>query len=686
MLCSTCDAVDFDDLHYEWNVSGYAHHRSFAELATCTNCRFCSAIHDTIRNAPQLSQESDESWRLLPLFLRLIPSSDAIGTEDDLSNLLVSARAPPEEGGREVYLAMFGLYLDRTGPEWETGERDPTRRTSRQGIRGRPVSAFSNSDDCFRLLEMWLKRCLEDERSQNSHFVPTRTIDVGPADDSQHPRLVVHDSCQKPFPWITLSHCWGGSSPLTTNSDTLAEWTGSGIPMPLLPPTFRDAVLITRRLGYRHLWIDSLCIIQDSREDWEHEALRMGDVYRHGQLNISASAARNCHDGIFAKRDNPIWFSSAVRLPFKSARLGVGLEHRSWMYVRAGRWDSFREEVTGAESTLASRGWVLQEAVLSPRTIHYSHRQMLWECDHGTFAEGRVDSLAHPAAKSMFFPSAPGLWSHKMLLPTWLLGAEDNEAEVHALWVKTVENYSARALTVPTDVLPALAGVASVFDARLNDLYMAGLFRGNLIPTLLWKTDSPVERRPGAPLPSWSWASVVGKVSFEINYSSNSIAPAVTGTTTATIIDPPPPHPEVQVSRLQQLTNVNMSPLVLEGYVLEGREMVAKNYQVVIDSTPWWDFDKPILQSFIDISAPVTRHIVLLHLGIWEWHWVGGSNSRLDRTYGGLLLEATDEKMTSYRRIGIALLKARNTRRYAVLNTQDEETIRGWKRRSLVIV
>ena len=123
MLCRTCDALDFDELHYEWNVSGYAHHRSFVELAACTNCRFCSALHDTIRNSPQLSQESDKSWHLLPLFLRLIPSSDGTGTDDDLSGLLVFATAPSEEGGRQVHLAMFGLYLDRTGPEWETGER-----------------------------------------------------------------------------------------------------------------------------------------------------------------------------------------------------------------------------------------------------------------------------------------------------------------------------------------------------------------------------------------------------------------------------------------------------------------------------------------------------------------------------------------------------------------------------------
>jgi hypothetical protein len=357
-----------------------------------------------------------------------------------------------------------------------------------QGIKGRPVSAFSNSDECCRLLQMWLQRCLEEQSPEQSSFIPTRTIDVGPPDGTQEPRLVVHPTNSASFPWVTLSHCWGGSSPLTTNAETLREWTDSGIPMLLLPPTFRDAVSITRRLGYRHIWIDSLCIIQDSREDWDREALFMGDVYRYGELNISASAARNCHEGIFAKRNSPASFSSAVRLPFRSARLKVGLDHQEWMYVRAGNWDSFREQITGAESTLASRGWVLQEALLSPRTVHYSRRQMFWECKHGTFAEGRVGPLARPSARSMLLAPAPGLWSHKMILPTdapreELTSADGDkkEMEVYACWLQVVENYSARQLTVPTDVLPALAGAASNFQRRLNDSYLAGLFRGHLL-------------------------------------------------------------------------------------------------------------------------------------------------------------------------------------------------------------
>ncbi|KAK0620615.1 heterokaryon incompatibility protein-domain-containing protein [Immersiella caudata] len=697
MLCSLCEALDFDKLHYEWSPSGYAHHGSFAELAACTNCRFCGALHDTIKGGPQLggSVKGDDSWRTLPLFLRVIPTSDAIGTEDDVSNLLVFAQAPPEQGGNPVYLAMFGLLVDRTAAEWKTGERDLERCKHAQGIKGRPVSAFSNADECFELLRMWLHRCLEEQSPQESPFVPTRTVDVGPPDGTQEPRLVVHPTNSAPFHWVTLSHCWGGSSPLTTNAGTLQEWTDSGIPMLLLPPTFRDAVSITRRLGYRHLWIDSLCIIQYSREDWEREALRMGDVYRYGELNISASAAHNCHEGIFSKRDNPASFSSAVRLPFRSARLNIGLGHREWMYVRAGKWDSFREQITGAESTLASRGWVLQEALLSPRTVHYSRRQIFWECEHGTFAEGRVDALARPSARSMLLAPMPGLWSHKMVLPTHaprevLTSAEEEKdmVETYASWLQVVENYSARQLTVLTDVLPALAGAASVFQVRLNDSYLAGLFRGPLLESLLWraKTGTPVTQRPGANLPSWSWGSIVGGVTFEVSYSSNVLSPVLVGSATAKIIQADTFLPNGETSPPHHLSSVDGGRLVIQGHIVEGAELVARNYRSAIDSLPPSDSESRTLQSFIDTEAPVARHIILLHLGIWQWVWNRGSRSRYDRTYGGLLLQATDESRTTYKRIGIAMLKVRDGTGYRELTPNDEEVVRRWERRSVAVV
>lgn len=60
-----------------------------------------------------------------------------------------------------------------------------------------------------------------------------------------------------------------------------------------LPPLFQDAIIITRQLGLRYLWIDSLCIIQDSLRDWETEAAKMASIYQNSYVTISATDASN---------------------------------------------------------------------------------------------------------------------------------------------------------------------------------------------------------------------------------------------------------------------------------------------------------------------------------------------------------------------------------------------------------
>lgn len=64
-----------------------------------------------------------------------------------------------------------------------------------------------------------------------------------------------------------------------------------------LPQTFLDAVLLTGGLGLRYLWVDSLCILQDSREDWAHEAPLMASVYGNAYVTIAADAAKNTNAG-----------------------------------------------------------------------------------------------------------------------------------------------------------------------------------------------------------------------------------------------------------------------------------------------------------------------------------------------------------------------------------------------------
>jgi hypothetical protein len=110
----------------------------------------------------------------------------------------------------------------------------------------------------------------------DTQFRPRRLIEVGRRGKS--PRLIETSShggdCSK---YLALSHCWGKEMPeiATTKLSTLNE-RKAGITFRRLPQTFRDALTVTRGLDIQFLWIDSLCIVQDSAEDWQRESAVMG--------------------------------------------------------------------------------------------------------------------------------------------------------------------------------------------------------------------------------------------------------------------------------------------------------------------------------------------------------------------------------------------------------------------------
>lgn len=149
------------------------------------------------------------------------------------------------------------------------------------------------------MAQYWLKKCLETHDSlcqvADDLPLPTRVLDVG-LHESNLVTLYIPNG--QHGQWLTLSHCWG-SSHLATNTKSNHESQCAEIMISTLPQTFRDAIYITRRLGYRFLWIDSLCIVQDSLIDWQVESVKMNTIYSNAVLNISADAAADSSEGIF---------------------------------------------------------------------------------------------------------------------------------------------------------------------------------------------------------------------------------------------------------------------------------------------------------------------------------------------------------------------------------------------------
>ncbi len=142
--------------------------------------------------------------------------------------------------------------------------------------------------------------------------------------------------------YLTLSHCWGSFMPKRLLKSTLEPMKRS-IRFDELSKTFQDALAVTRQLGMRYIWIDSLCIIQDSDEDWRRESAQMGHIYASSHCNLAATSAADGSEGLFFDRDtlplqplrvevgpktfnvvhNALWGRNVESAPLNRRRLGV---------------------------------------------------------------------------------------------------------------------------------------------------------------------------------------------------------------------------------------------------------------------------------------------------------------------------------------------------------------------------
>lgn len=203
--------------------------------------------------------------------------------------------------------------------------------------------------DCLR----GHRACVPQDRPP---FLPTRLIDV-----SFFPALRLintHALRTEPVRFAALSYCWGNSMP-EEGKTTLANLGARqrSIDYETLPKTLRDAIEVTRSLEIPYVWIDALCIVQDSYPDWEREAATMGQVYSNATLTIAAAASDHCDGG----------FLHAFRQQNPHRRSNPQPPDSDWIDTFSG-------------NPLLRRGWTLQERELSSRIIHFTATQALWEC------------------------------------------------------------------------------------------------------------------------------------------------------------------------------------------------------------------------------------------------------------------------------------------------------------------
>ena len=168
-----------------------------------------------------------------------------------------------------------------------------------------------SSADCVDLASIWIVDCRAShphcvEWSQGDHMLPGRLISVGASNNEvrlvETKSMVPADTTD-----MTLSYCWG-KLPIFTLLSTGLSALQQNIPTSQLARVFQDAIDRTRKfLGPKgFIWIDCLCIIQDSKEDWLKESAKMWDVYRFSWCNIAATRFEDGRSGLFVQRDSSV--------------------------------------------------------------------------------------------------------------------------------------------------------------------------------------------------------------------------------------------------------------------------------------------------------------------------------------------------------------------------------------------
>ncbi|KAJ3578871.1 hypothetical protein NPX13_g1697 [Xylaria arbuscula] len=372
---------------------------------------------------------------------------------------------------------------------------------------GQPNLADISSPIYFDIIRQWVNDC--DTNHLGCHIdmkesptlrLPTRLIDVG---DQHSPniRLLETESSQGDqilqFRYIALSHPWGDTTKhhhyLTTRQNIHSH--KAGIDEDLLPKTLRDAIQVTRELGVRYLWVDSLCIIQGEDGDFNEEAVHMETVFSTAYCVIAATRARGSSSGFLDAR--------LERKVVKLERSG-----RTPIYV-CESIDNFQQEVI--DGPLNKRGWVLQERALARRTIYFAEKQNYWECGEGVRCETFTRMKNNQAALlgDSKFPK---------------VATDSSKGGRIRLYELLYKQYSRLQFTRIYDRPLAIAGLEQRLIRAFDTQGGYGVFTRYFGRGLLWQRDVTMAPQVMKPIqfpksqkyqvPSWSWMAYEGAISF----------------------------------------------------------------------------------------------------------------------------------------------------------------------------
>jgi hypothetical protein len=397
-------------------------------------------------------------------------------------------------------------------------------------------------------------------------------LDLLSRDDSKSMRLHESEYIQderryEHGEYIALSHVWGLAKGIPKTTLATLQSHKKSIPWSTLPRAYQEAVFLTRALGFRWLFIDSLCLIQDDVQEKLEDSLKMDEIFGNAFLTIAAtSASDSSTQPLFPPKTQPFKIQATDN---KGSLHKINVREQPSHYSFKAPFDTNAHmnewelpfnmtEEANVHTPLLIRAWPYAERLLSPRVLHFTKSEMILECREGFQCEcGRIDDntydtrpydqvkheygrvLWETANRPQQANSNGNLGHTRMdsmtnqLASTNLTNGAQLELlrrrdETLQLWSYIITEYTARHLTYDSDRLIAIASIAKALSPTLQSGYIAGQWTFSTLGLLWYPNDSQRCRRPklaqGQNVPSWSWASVEGSPIFFDNTSAMDLA------------------------------------------------------------------------------------------------------------------------------------------------------------------
>lgn len=416
------------------------------------------------------------------------------------------------------------------------------------------------SSDANRLAQEWVQVCKTKHKACaksitiSDFILPRRLLDIGNPNSKDISLVETTDIQDKGCRYATLSHRWGEPEQLLQTTISNIHEHYKLIAWDALPKTFQDAVTVTRCLGLRYLWIDSLCIIQKNRTDFETECSSMHLIYLNCYCMIAASDSANASEGFLQSWTRS--FKAALNTPMEASQVpensrGFCSISPQFRHNRHIKWTEWTKVLDGE---LNKRGWTFQECQLAPRILHFTKHGLMWECRLCIGADDSKTLQLRRSAWGLELDSdrRRGRGGRNFLPQTKFFRVLDRDVsylsldDIMSKWLELAEEYSGRQLSHLEDKLPALSGLAAAISVLIErsssprtPLYLAGLWLSHMHRQLFWCPLTPARYDietlmwpPGkcASLPSWSWSSSMIPITFNhtlarLGDRSDSIAP-----------------------------------------------------------------------------------------------------------------------------------------------------------------